>query len=315
MKNLIMFVAATVAVSLIGGVACAKEDNDSNHCKVALDSKQKEGVEKAAEATTQMNEYVLGPLSQVQPGVPCGSLTKYTFMSEIFPGSVRDYWLYVPAQYDAASPACVMVFQDGKEYIAEDNAPIVMDNLIHGKKMPVTIAIFINPGTIPNTPPTPRYEDSQRCIEYDTVSGRYASFLMEEILPEVAKKYNLRTDAAGRGICGSSSGGICAFTVAWERPDAFSKVLSFVGSFADIRGGHVYPTLIRKTEKKPIRVFLQDGSNDLDNIWGNWPLANQEMAAALKFKGYDYKFVYGTGGHDHKHIAAILPESLEWLWR
>jgi len=138
---------------------------------------------------------------------------------------------------------------------------------------------------------------------------------MEEILPEVAKEYNLRTDAAARGICGSSSGGICSFTVAWERPDAFSKVLSHVGSFTDIRGGHVYPTLIRKTEPKPIRVFLQGGSNDLDNNYGNWPLANQQMAAALNFRGYDYKLVFGHGGHDRRDGAAILPESLRWLWR
>ena len=138
---------------------------------------------------------------------------------------------------------------------------------------------------------------------------------MEEILPEVGKKYNLTKDPAGRAICGMSSGGICAFTVAWERPDAFRKVLSQIGSFTNIRGGHVYPALIRKTEKKPIRVFLQDGSNDLDNLHGNWPLANQEMAAALKFMGYDYQFVLGDGAHSGKHGGAILPDSLRWLWR
>jgi len=131
----------------------------------------------------------------------------------------------------------------------------------------------------------------------------------------VSKKYNLRPDAAGRAICGISSGGICAFTVAWQRPDLFSKVLSHVGSFTNIRGGDVYPGLIRKTERKPIRVFLQDGSKDLDNLHGNWPLANQQMAAALKFVKYDYKFEYGDGGHNGQHGGAILPDSLRWLWR
>ncbi len=260
--------------------------------------------------------YELGPDSQPQPGVPRGTITEHEMTSRIFPGAWRKYWVYVPAQYDPTAAACVMVFQDGEGYLSNDNrANVVMDNLIHKKEIPVMIGIFVNPGKVADAPPTPGHDGSQRSIEYDTLSGRYASFLMEEIIPPVAAKYNLRSDAAGRGICGCSSGGICAFTVAWERPDAFSKVLSHVGSFADIRGGHVYPTLIRKTDKKPIRVFLQSGSADLDCGWGNWPLANQEMAAALKFKGYDYMFAYGTEGHNMKHGAAILPQSLRWLWR
>jgi enterochelin esterase family protein len=180
--------------------------------------------------------------------------------------------------------------------------------------MPVTVGIFINPGTIPagTKDQKPR---SNRSFEYDTLSDQYARFLEKEILPEVGQKLTLRQDAAGRAICGISSGGICAFTVAWERPDLFRKVLSHVGSFTDIRGGHVYPALIRKTERKPIRVFLQDGSHDLDNRFGNWPLANQQMAAALKFAGYDYRFEFGDGGHNGKHGGAILPDSLRWLWR
>jgi len=268
------------------------------------------------EATPPPDDYVLGPDSQVQHGVPRGNLTKHTMTSEIYPGTVRDYWVHVPAQCDASKPACVMVFQDGGSYIGDEaRAPVVMDNLIHRNEMPVMIGIFINPGTVPGAEPPAGHDGSQRSIEYDTLSGRYASFLMEEILPKVAKEYSLRTDAAARGICGCSSGGICAFTVAWERPDAFRKVLSHVGSFADIRGGHVYPTLIRKSEPRPIRVFLQGGSNDLDVDWGNWPLANQQMAAALKFRGYDYHLVYGHGEHSLRHGAAILPESLRWLWR
>jgi len=261
-------------------------------------------------------DYKLGADSERQKDVPEGKVTKHTWNSSIFPGTVRDYWVYVPAQYDKAKPACVMVFQDGGSHYlkAEFRVPVVFDNLIHKKEMPVTIGIFINPGTIPAKEQGQKGR-SNRSFEYDTLSDQYVRFLEKEILPEVAKDYNLRKDAAGRGICGISSGGICAFTAAWERPDLFSKVLSHVGSFTNIRGGDAYPGLIRKTEKKPIRVFLQDGSGDLDNQFGNWPLANQQMASGLKYKNYDYKFEYGDGGHNGKHGGAILPESLKWLWR
>src|SRR5205807_10419370 len=164
-------------------------------------------------------------------------------------------------------------------------------------------------------PQTDQQSRQNRSFKYHTLSNKYVTFLEKEILPEVAKNYKLREDAAGRAICGISSGGICAFTAAWERPDLFSKVLSHVGSFTNIRGGDVYPGLIRKTEKKPIRVFLQDGSGDLDNLHGNWPLANLQMANSLKFMGYDYKLVYGEGAHNGKQAGAILPDALRWLWR
>jgi enterochelin esterase-like enzyme len=265
------------------------------------------------------DDYKLGPDSMEQPDVPKGKVAKSTWKSEIFPGTVRDYWVYVPAQYDDKKPACVMVFQDGDGYQDRKKSfrvPTVFDNLIHKKEMPVTLGLFINPGAVPaaNGKDRPR---SNRSFEYDTLSDQYARFLEKEMLPELAKSYNLRKDAAGRAIGGISSGGICAFTVAWQRPDLFSKVLSHVGSFTNIRGGDVYPGLIRKTFRnpKPIRVFLQDGESDLDNQFGNWPLANRQMAAALKFAHYDYKFVMGDGGHNGKHGGAILPESLRWLWR
>lgn len=263
------------------------------------------------------DDYVLGPDSQPQDGVPRGSVTQYHWESKIFPKTVRDYWVYVPQQYVATKPACVMVFQDGANYLKTNGpfrVPVVFDNLIARKAIPVTIGIFINSGEIPplNVGDKPQ---KKRSFEYDTLSDQYTRFLLEEILPEVAKKYNLTTNPEGRAIGGMSSGGICAWTVAWERPDQFGKVLSHVGSFTNIRGGHVYPALIRKTPKKPIRIFMQDGSNDLDNEHGNWPLANQEMAAALKFAKYDYRFEFGDGGHTGKHGGALLPESLIWLWR
>jgi enterochelin esterase family protein len=181
--------------------------------------------------------------------------------------------------------------------------------------MPVTIGIFINPGH--NTEPLPQkpFAGSNRSFEYNTLSDQYARFLSEEILPEVGRQSKLTEDPDCRAICGMSSGGICAFTVAWQRPDAFRKVMSHVGSFTNIRGGHVYPYLIRAEQNKPIRVFLQDGEQDLDNVWGNWWLSNLQMEAALKFKQYDYRFVGGTGGHSGKHGGAILPDSLRWLWR
>jgi enterochelin esterase family protein len=260
--------------------------------------------------------YKFGEDSLEQKGVPKGKLTKYSWTSKVFPGTVRDYWIYVPAQYDDKTPACVMVFQDGVWYqnpTGDFRVPTVFDNLIHKKQMPVTIGVFINPGVVPAADGGRPREN--RSFEYDTLSDQYARFLEKEMLPEVAKSYKLREDAAGRAICGISSGGICAFTVAWQRPDLFSKVLSHVGSFTNIRGGDVYPGMIRKTPAKPIRVFLQDGSGDLDNEHGNWPLANQQMALALKYKKYDYKFVYGEGGHNGKQGGAILPESLIWLWR
>jgi enterochelin esterase family protein len=261
--------------------------------------------------------YPLGPDSQRQEGVPKGTVTKWTWKSDIFAKTERDCWTYVPAQYDKEKPAAVMVFQDGGGYVSENGqhrVPIVFDNLISKKKMPVTIGIFLQPGTFPpeKEGDKPR---SNRSFEYDTLSDQYARFIIDEILPEVGKTYNLSKDAKDRAICGISSGGICAFTVAWERPDQFSKVLSHVGSFTNIRGGHNYEALIRKTKPvKPIKVFLQDGSNDLDNEFGNWPLANQQMYASLRYMKYDVRFVFGEGKHSGVHGGAILPDSLEWLW-
>ena len=252
-----------------------------------------------------------------QEGVPVGKITKHEWKSTIFPGTEREYAVYVPAQYDPQTPACVMVFQDGNAYLDETKlyrVPIVFDNLIHKGQMPVTIGVFIMPGVIP-----PAQEGGMpqrnRSFEYDTLSDQYVRFLLEEILPEVGKTYKLTDKAEGRAICGQSSGGICSFTVAWQRPDVFSKVLSHIGSFTNIRGGHEYPFMIRKSDPKPIRVFLQDGSNDLDNPSGNWYLGNQQMASALAFKKYDYKFVAGDGRHTGKHGGSILADSLRWLWR
>ncbi len=285
------------------------------------------GAGTAADAT-----YAPGPDAQRVAGVPQGTVTAGTWHSTVFPDTMRQYWVYVPKQYDGSAPAAVMVFQDGHAYLDEHGdfrAPIVFDNLIQQGAMPVTVGIFLNPGQNGGKlPEKPGWGGgNNRSFEYDTLSDQYARFLVDEILPEVGKTVKLTADARNRAICGISSGGICAFTVAWQRPEVFSKVLSHVGSFTDIasgktriEGGHNYPSLIRKAKQfdhlvKPIRVFLQDGEKDLDNEHGNWFLANQEMAAALKWAGYDYKSEWGTEGHNGKHGGAIMPDSLRWLWR
>lgn len=258
-----------------------------------------------------------------RPGVPRGRVESFAFNdSKVFPNTSRAGWVYIPAQYDASHPPALMVFQDGHTYVREDGrmrVPIVFDNLIAAGEMPVTVGVFINPGHRgTNGPPDAGWgHRNNRSLEYDGLGDAYARFLLEELLPFVAQRFDLRwsDDPARRAIAGMSSGGICAWTVAWERPDQFGRVLSHIGSFVNIRGGHVYPALIRKTERKPIRVFLQDGSNDLNNLHGHWPLANLEMASALAFAGYDFRFVYGDGAHNDRHGSAILPDSLRWLWR
>lgn len=286
------------------------------------------------------DQYVLGPDSLPKEGVPRGQVVPMPpFHSEIYKGTTRQWWLYVPAQYDAARPACVMVVQDGgsadgnQKQAGPQSLTYVFDNLIAAGQMPVTVGIFISPGEFPPKEAGAKAV-SNRSVEYDTPDDTYARFLLEEILPEVGKKYHLTDKPEERAIAGGSSGGICAFKVAWERPDTFRKVVSFIGSFTNIRGGYGYPSHIRQTQpdaaktayntpqlktlleqRRSVRVFLQDGRNDLDNQWGNWPLANQEMASALKFAGWDYQFVFGEGTHSDKQIASIYPDVLRWLWR
>jgi gluconolactonase len=271
----------------------------------------------AASPAVAQTDYPLSHDSERQPGVPRGAVTAHRLTSQVFPGTVRDYWVYVPAQYRPDSPAAVMVFQDGGGFVNEDGrwrVPVVLDNLIHRGQMPVTIGIFVDPGVLPSAKgdATLRWN---RSFEYDALGDRYARFLLEEVLPEVGRGLNLTSDPSLRGIGGSSSGGICAFTVAWNRPDAFRRVLSFIGSYTNLRGGEIYSSLVRKTEPKPLRVFLQDGSRDLNLYAGNWWLANQDLASALDFAGYDATFVTGDQGHNGIHGSAVLPDALRWLWR
>jgi sugar lactone lactonase YvrE/enterochelin esterase-like enzyme len=256
-------------------------------------------------------EYVLGPDSQRQPSVPQGKVTKFQWTSRIYPGTVRDYWVYVPAQYKPEKPACTMVFQDGNTFVNENGAfktTIVFDNLIQKGDMPVTIGVFIDPGVVPGAGANTQLRFN-RSAEYDAVGPRFPTFLIEEILPEVARHYNLSNDPNDRAIAGSSSGGNASFNAAWTRPDVFHRVLAFIGGYTNLRGDHIYPSLVRKMETQPLRVFLQDGLEDV-NVW-----SNHELGLALRDAGYDYKLVIGTEGHNSKHGSAILPDALRWLWR
>lgn len=269
-------------------------------------------------AGTTAEEYPTPPEANRADGVPRGKLTQHVFKdSDIFPGTERDYWVYVPAQYTETEPACLMVFQDGHAYINPKRgtrAPTVFDNLIHAGEMPVTIGLFVNPGVIPaaNQHAQPRFN---RSYEYDGMGDRYARFLIQELIPRVGASYRISDQPNDRGIGGASSGAICAFNVAWNRPDAFRRVFSTIGTFVGLRGGDEIHTLIRKTEPKPLRIFLQDGKNDLNIYGGDWWMANQTMLRALEWSGYEVRHVWGEEGHNRKQEAAIFPEAMRWLWK
>lgn len=284
-----------------------------------------------------------GPLSYLQPAVPSGTVSeKIVHTSRIYDGMKSEYWIYVPAQYDPKVPAALMVFQDGSGYTHRDgNNPTlnVIDNLIAQKKIPVMIAVFINPGDITDSPGTPTYnfvktysdkwhrtlKDSMRSTLYDTVSDRYARFLRDEVLTDVQSHYNIRQDAYSWAITGLSSGGICSFNAAWQMPDRFSRVISWIGSFTSIQwkedpalpdGGQDYAEKVLRESKRNIRVWLEDGSADQENErYGSWPLANIRMANALKLKDYDFHFSFGKGTHNPGQGAAEFPEEMIWLWR
>jgi enterochelin esterase-like enzyme len=275
--------------------------------------------------------YSLGPDSQPHDGVPKGKVIgPLTLASQVFTNTTRHYWVYVPAQYDAKQPASLMIFQDGQAFVStngEYRIPCVFDNLIYRREIPVTIAVFINPGRLPDqqeASPT-NWGDSinNRATEYNELNDHYANLIVNELLPLLEKDYNISKNPDDRAIAGASSGAICAFTVAWQRPDQFHKVISTIGSFTDIRGGHVYPDLIRQSERKPIRIYLQDGLNDLRGRRRNgeydstrdWHAQNIKMVAALTEKGYDVNYCWGIGTHSNKQGGAIMPEMLRWLWR
>ena len=276
------------------------------------------------------SQYRLGPDSLPQDGVPKGEIKgPFTLPCKAYPGTQHTYWVYVPAQYDPMVPAALMVYQDGQAFMnpkGDMRAQNVMDNLIYRREIPVMIGVFINPGRRPDQPePTPSNwgdKDTNRPQEYNALDDKYARVVTEELLPALAKDYTISKDPEMRGIGGSSSGAIAAFTVAWERPDEFRKVLSNVGSFTNIRGGHKYPDLVLAADKKPLRVYLCDGRNDnrgvrngkYDETW-DWFHQNVRLMKALTKKGYDVNYSWGMNNHGQKFGGAIMPEMMRWLWR
>jgi gluconolactonase len=272
-----------------------------------------------AQTNQPQESYPPHPDSQEQPGVPKGEVLKFTFEnSKIFPGTWREYWVYVPVQYTPDKPACVYVNQDGVQW----NAPVVFDNLIHKKEMPVTIGVFVMHGRVRAANAESALDRFNRSFEYDGLGDNYARFLLDELLPDVETKkasdgrlIRLSKNGNDRAIGGSSSGAICAFTAAWERPDAFSRVFSAIGTYVGLRGGHGYSTLVRKYEPKPIRVFMQDGANDLNIYGGDWWMANQAMERSLQFAGYEVQHVWGEGAHNGRHGTAVFPDAMRWLWK
>jgi len=270
-------------------------------------------------AQTNSESYPADSASLEHPGVPKGEVLKFTYdQSKIYPGTWREYWVYVPAQYKGDQPACVYVNQDGIQW----KAPTVFDNLIYRKEMPVTIGVFVSPGRVPADSGSNALHRYNRSFEYDGTNDAYARFILTEILPEVEKQktsdgraIKLSKNGNDRAIGGSSSGAVCAFTAAWEHPEAFSRVFSAIGTYIGLRGGDRYPVLVRKYEPKPIRVFLQDGTNDLNIYAGDWWKANEMMERSLTFAGYEVNHEWGEGAHNGNHGTAIFPKAMRWLWK
>ena len=286
---------------------------------------------RSAFAAATDDVYLLGPDSQSREGVPRGNVIgPLTLPSRVFPNTTRHYWIYVPAQYDPKEPAALMIFQDGHAFVSltgDYRIPNVFDNLIYRREMPVTIGVFINPGRTPDQTESSasNWGDSinNRRVEYNELNDDYSRLIVDELLPRLKQDYNLSDNPEDRAIAGASSGAICAFTVAWHRPDQFRKVISTIGSFTNIRGGHVYPDLVRQTERKPIRIFLQDGLNDLRGGGavaltirnGTGTRKTERWSRPLTERGYDVNYCWGIGTHSNKQGGAIMPEMLRWLWR
>lgn len=300
-------------------------------CIVLLSAAQMVFAQNPTAAKQNMDaHYKLGPDSLEQEGVPQGKISgPHVIPSQAYPGTQHSYWVYVPAQYDPDQATSLMIFNDGQAFMQADGsirAQHVMDNLIFRREIPVMLGVFINPGRTPEQPePSPSNwgdRDTNRPTEYNSLDDRYARVIVDELLPALEAEYNISKDPKQHGIGGASSGAIAAFTVAWQRPDQFHKVLSLIGSFTNIRGGHAYADIVRDSEPKDLRVFFQDGRNDnrgqrngsYDEKW-DWYKQNVRLVEALTGKGYDINYTWGIGQHSPRHGGAILPEMMRWLWR
>ncbi len=272
-----------------------------------------------ARGTLRIEHYESAPEMANTPDLPKGRLERFSWdQSRIYPKTRRNVTVYIPQSYTQGEEACLMVWQDGSRHVDPHGTlrvSTVFDHLIHRQQMPITIGVFVDPGRKEQQKESEK--PANRSLEYDSLGDNYVRFLLEEILPETERRLGVRFKKApeARAIAGGSSGGICAFTAAWERPDQFGKVLSWVGSFVDIRGGNSYPYLLRMTEKKHLRIYLLAGSHDLDNSFGHWPLANRMMESSLKFMGYDHRVDWTPCFHGSKGMAPALPDALRWLWR
>lgn len=268
--------------------------------------------------------YTLSPDSLPHDGVPKGTVTKFLLPpGKSYPGTPHDCAIYVPAQYDAAKPTPFMIFLDGSQALNSSmHVPVVFDNLIAKHDLPPMIAIFVDPGVLPALSDVDQNRYN-RIYEYDSLTPRFSEFLLNELIPAVQKNYNLSHNPDDRGLSGVSTGAVGAFAAAWNRPDQFHRVLSLIGTYVSMKGADELPGLIRKTEPKPIRIFMQDGSHDHitaaepygTHFSGSWPINNEVMYEALEFAGYDVKLEMGTGGHDLDQGGAVLPDALRWLWR
>lgn len=284
-----------------------------------------------AQAPNPDEFYHLGPDSLPQEGVPKGEIRgPFTLPSQAYPGTQHTFWVYVPQQYDPAVSASLMIFNDGQAFMAAEGdarAQNVLDNLIYRREIPVMLAVFINPGRRPDQPEPNLHEwgdrTTNRPTEYNSLDDRYARVIVDELMPVLRKDYNISDDPDRHAIGGASSGAIAAFTVAWERPNQFHKVLSIVGSFTNLRGGDAYADIVRKSERRPIRIFMQDGRNDnrgmrQDGSYDqrrDWFYQNVRLMHALTDKGYDVNYTWGMNKHGQKMGGAILPEIMRWLWR
>jgi len=259
--------------------------------------------------------------------IPTGTVTRFEQWSEseIYSDTSRDLWIYQPPGFDPDRPQRILFFNDGAAYVHKRGpvrATRVLDSFHHDEAFASTVAVFINPG-MPEHPvtekPVASYGDreSQRSLEYDKMTPAYGQFLFTEILPFVEQQLQcqISENPQDKIVCGISSGGIAAFTAAWHYPEICNRVISHCGSYTNIWGGHNYPAMVRSTEKKPIRVYLQSGTNDANTPFGDWALANQTMASALEYAGYDYHFEFGVGGHSLKHGGALFADALRWIWR
>jgi sugar lactone lactonase YvrE len=274
-------------------------------------------------------DYTLGPDSEPHDGVPKGAVTKFTLApGKDYPGTPHNCAVYVPEQYDASKPTPFMIFLDGGQALGDSlRVPVVLDNLIAKHELPAMIAIFVDPGILPVVSDPSHADIAQnrynRIYEYDSLTPRFSDFLVNELIPEVAKNYNLSKNPDDRALSGVSTGAVGGFMAAWNRPDQFHRVLSLIGTYVSMKGADAMPALVRKTEPKPIRIFMQDGTADHitdaepygTNFAGSWPINNEVMYEALEFAGYDVKLVMGTEGHNLKQGGAILPDALRWLWR